>query len=152
MLLAQCSSSSITIGDTDWKLTKGFIGLVAVFADLLIVFIFWCSMLGLGQLQTTAETEINAGSVQPKDYTVVVTQEPHVESLEDLPGVYYAWVENINSQESLELVNADNGEIDQNQNNIWNINLGLTNLGYLGYMKIMGKLLLEKKKLDKKLR
>ena len=80
-------------------MTKNLIGLVVVFLDLAIVFIFWCSMLGLKQLQNTAEREINAGSVQPLDYTVVVTQEPHVESLEDLPGVYYAWVENINSQE-----------------------------------------------------
>ena len=80
-------------------MTKNLIGLVVVFLDLAIVFIFWCSMLGLKQLQITGEREINAGSVQPIDYTVVVTQEPHVESLEDLPGVYYAWVENINSQE-----------------------------------------------------
>lgn len=34
------------------------------------------------------------------DYAVVVTQEPHTESLEDLPAVYYAWAENICSKES----------------------------------------------------
>ena len=50
------------------------------------------------------------------------------------------------------MINPENGEIDENQNNIWNINLGLTNLGYLEYMKIMGKLLVNKKKLDKRYR
>lgn len=72
-MLAQCSSSSITIGDTDWKMTKSLIGLIVVFLDLIIVFIFWCAMLGLKSLQQTTETEINQGSVQPNDYTVVVT-------------------------------------------------------------------------------
>lgn len=82
----------------------------------------------------------------------MVSQDPHTESLEDLPAVYYAWVENINSQESTELTNPNTGEIDENQNNVWNINLGLTNLGYLDYMKRMGKLLVDKKKLDKQLK
>ena len=50
VLVAQCSSSSITIGSTNWVLTKNLIGLIAVFLDLIGVFIFWCSMLGLKQL------------------------------------------------------------------------------------------------------
>ena len=49
-MLAQCSSSSITIGDTELKMTKNLIGLIVVFLDLIIVFIFWCSMLGLKSL------------------------------------------------------------------------------------------------------
>lgn len=48
--------------------------------------------------------------------------------------------------------NQDTGFIDPNQNSVWNVQLGLTNLGYLDYMKAMGKLLVQKKKLDKKLR
>ena len=32
---------------------------------------------------------------------------------------------------------------------MWNVDLGLTNLGYLDYMKKMGDLLVQKKKLDK---
>lgn len=62
-MLAQCSSSSITLGSADIKVTKNLIGLIVVFLDLIIVFIFWCSMLGLKKLQETAETEINLGSV-----------------------------------------------------------------------------------------
>lgn len=82
----------------------------------------------------------------------MVSQRPHVEKLEDLPGVYYAWAENICSQEVKESVWPDTNDIDENQNNVWNVNLGLTNLGYLGYMKKMGTLLVNKKKLDKKLK
>jgi len=32
---------------------------------------------------------------------------------------------------------------------VWNVQLGLTNLGYLSYMKRMGVLLVRKKKLDR---
>ena len=77
---------------------------------------------------------------------------PHVESLEDLPAVYYAWVENVCAQEPEELTNPDTGEIDENQNNVWAVYLGLTNLGYLNYMKQMGKNMILKKKLIKKQR
>jgi len=49
-MLAQCSSSSITLGETDIKVTKNLIGLIVVFLDLIIVFIFWCAMLGLKKL------------------------------------------------------------------------------------------------------
>ena len=69
---------------------------------------------------------------------MVITQEPHIESLEDLPGIYYAWIENICSNEQLEKSNPNTGQVDEYQNNVWNVNLGLTNLGYLGYMKKMG--------------
>ena len=40
-------------------------------------------------------------------------------------------------------------EIDVNQNNVWSVDLGLTNLGYLAFMKKMGVLLVKKKKYDK---
>lgn len=80
---------------------------------------------------------------------MVITQHPHLESLEDLPGVYYAWVENICSQESIEWTNPLTDQIDENQNNVWGVNLGLTSLGYLHYMSKMGVLLVQKKKLDR---
>ena len=72
-------------------------------------------MLALKKLQTAQENEINGHSVAARDFTCVVTQEPHVEDLEDLPGVYYAWAENICSAEPEgELTNPATGEIDPN--------------------------------------
>jgi hypothetical protein len=52
--------------------------------------------------------------VNPTDYTVVISQDPHNETLDDLPPVYYAWAENINSQEPEELKNPRTNEIDEN--------------------------------------
>ena len=109
LMIAKCSSSSILFGESEVKVTKNLIGLVVVGFDLLITFTFWCSMLALKELQNTTEREIHAGTVLPVDYTVVVTQRPHTESLLDLPGVYYAWAENINSQEPEELVDFNSG-------------------------------------------
>lgn len=71
-------------------------------------------MLGLKSLQRATESEVKSGNVTPLDYTVVVTQEPHVESLEDLPAVYYAWAENINSSEDIEYKIPNSEDIDQN--------------------------------------
>lgn len=68
------------------------------------------------------------------DFSIVIYQDEHKESLQDLPGVYYAWIEHINSMESEVRMNKDTGEFDEHQNNVWNIDLGLTNFGHLKYM------------------
>lgn len=68
-----------------------------------------------------------------------------------MPGVYYAWVENILSKESDDLINPNLGTRDENQNNVWNVNMALTNTGNLEYMREMGKLLYDKKRLDKRI-
>ena len=68
-----------------------------------------------------------------------------------MPGVYYAWVENILSKESDDLINPNLGTRDKNQNNVWNVNMALTNTGNLEYMREMGKLLYDKKRLDKRI-
>ena len=140
-MLAQCSASSISIGGSDVKVTKNVIGLVVVFFDLLITFLFWCMMLGLKEIQTTVKAEIFADTCYPQDFTVVISQKPHLESLDELKGVYYAWVENVCAQEPEEMIPGQLYQVDENQNNVWNVNLGLTNMGYLQYMQQMGKLL-----------
>lgn len=104
VLVAKCSSSSILFGENEVKVTKNVIAIVVVIFDLIITFYFWCSMLALNKIQLATEREINAGTVTPSDFTVVVTTEPHTEKLEDLPAVFYAWAENINSQETDELI------------------------------------------------
>jgi hypothetical protein len=71
-------------------------------------------MLALKKFQEATEQEINAGTVNATDYTVVLSQEPHNETLDDLPSVYYAWAENINSQEPEELKDPNTNEIDEN--------------------------------------
>ena len=72
-MIVKCSSKNIYFGANELKVSKYHIGLVAVFFDLLIVFSFWCSMLALKKLQDTTENEINAGSVNPADFTVVMS-------------------------------------------------------------------------------
>ena len=72
-MLAQCSASSISIGGSDVKVTKNVIGLVVVFFDLLITFLFWCMMLGLKEIQTTVKAEIFSDTCYPQDFTVVIS-------------------------------------------------------------------------------
>ena len=141
-LVVKCSASTINFGGNDVKVSKSAIGLVAVFFDLIIVFSFWCSMLALKQLQETAEREISAGTVLPQDFAVVLTQNPHSEKMEDLPPVFYAWAENVNAREEVDdLIDPTTGVVDENQNNVWNVDFGLTNLEYFKYFEAIGKLL-----------
>jgi len=74
-------------------------------------------MLGLKRLQDVQEHEINGDTVVATDYSVVLTQVPHTESLEDLPAVYYAWAENICSKETDTILRDPSTDlIDENQN------------------------------------
>lgn len=82
--------------------------MIVVFFDLIMTFVFWCSMLALKKLQVAQENEIEGYLISASDFTCVVTQEPHVEDIEDLPGIYYAWAENICSAEDQgDMINPD---------------------------------------------
>ena len=129
-MVAYCASKSVKWGENEIDVTKNLIGIVVVVFDLLITFGFWCSMLAFKKLQDKIELEIDGDGIQPMDFSVVIYQDEHKESLQDLPGVYYAWIEHINSVEPLDEDNPD----DDHQNNVWNIDLGLTNFGHLKYM------------------
>jgi len=62
--------------------------------------------------------------------------------MEDLPPVFYAWAENINAREEVDdLIDPTTGVVDENQNNVWNVDFGLTNLEYFKYFEAIGKLL-----------
>ena len=123
------------MGGEDVKVSKTLIGVIVVFFDLIITFIFWCSLLGLKKLQEAQEKEMNGEAVSVSDFSVMVTVEPYTETLDDLTAVYYAWAENICSREALNFIDPNTGEPDDNQNQVWNVQLGLTNLGYLAFMK-----------------
>ena len=90
------------MGGEDVKVTKTLIGVMVVFFDLIITFMFWFSLLGLKKMQQAQEREINGDSVSISDYSVVVTIDPYVEGEQDLAAVYYAWAENVNTKEQLD--------------------------------------------------
>ena len=140
-MVAYCASKAVKFGENEIDVTKNLIGIVVVMFDLLITFGFWCSMLAFRKLQDKIESEIDGDGVQPMDFSIAIYQDPHKESLQDLPGVYYAWIEHINSLEPEVLEDPITGETDEHQNNVWNIDLGLTNFGHLKFMKNIGKLL-----------
>lgn len=112
--MADCESTSIKFGGNEVKVTKSLVGIVVVFFDLAITFFFWCSMIALNQLQDATENEVNQGVVQSQDYTVMITQRSHLEKTEDLPGIYYAWCENINAHEAEQYQCPNYEEVDEN--------------------------------------
>ena len=72
--------------------------------------------------------------------------------MDDLIPIYWAWAENILEKDRSELLKDPATDIiDPFQNLVFNVNLGLTNTGYLGIQEEMGKLLMEKKRLSKQM-
>jgi len=58
VILSSCSASSVSLGFDNLKASKSVIGIVVVIFDLVITFIFWCSMLALKKIQQVEQSEI----------------------------------------------------------------------------------------------
>ena len=68
-----------------------------------------------------------------------------------MKGIYWSWAENLlECEPNREYYDPHTGNVDLNQDTVFNVNIGMTNLEYLGLQDKMGKLLANKKKLDKK--
>lgn len=65
-----------------------------------------------------------------------------------LPGIYWAWAENVLAEEPYEYKDPGTNEVDINQNSVVNVHLGFSNYGYLTYYQKMGDLLKQKKLLQ----
>ena len=64
--------------------------------------------------------------------------------------IIWAWAENIlNKERKQDYANHDRNTIDENQNDVFNVNLGLRDFSYLQLMEEMGNLLIKKKVLAK---
>ena len=83
-----------------------------------------------------------------QDFTVILEVPPHLEDCEDLTAIYWAWAKRVlrKDRHSYEYMNVDGLVRDNNQNEIFNVNIGRDNLGHLAYMQKMGKLLKEHEK------
>lgn len=171
-ITATCKSNTITIGTaaekTDIEVSKETIALVVVLSDLAIAFILWFALLGLKPLHKFVDDDVNKGTLTATDFSAVVDVDPHTDHINDLKGIIWAWAENILEKEpehdadpahdpsydprSYDEFLGKCTELDFNVDRVFNVNLGLSNLEYLGLQEKMGNLLVQKKKLDIKVK
>ena len=136
MMVASCSDGSIRFGgENGSEVTKNTVGVVVVLFDLLATFFFWCSLLAMKKFQDVVQAEVNGDVVLPQDFTVQIYVNSHKENYKDMPGVYYAWVENILQKEGDKMINPNTGMGDENENFVWNVNMASTDTGNLEYMR-----------------
>lgn len=92
-MYSECKSDEVTIGGASY--TKGNLAIGIVVLDLVIGFMFWFAILTVRPLEKLVTDEINNGIMSAEDFTVIVRQMPYKDPLLSLPGIYYAWAENI---------------------------------------------------------
>ena len=135
-------------------MSKGEVAILVVLFDLLITWTVYLAMLALKPLQQVTEQDVNGGTLSASDFTVVLSLNwfRHEEKVENLRPILWAWVESVLAKErKQDFTNHQTNMKDREQNNVFNINLGLYDFGYLKYQEDMGYLLHEKKKLTKKM-
>lgn len=91
--------------------------------------------------------EIDKGSLEASDFTVVLSQRPYLDQYDALAGIYWSWAENILEEEPYDFKDPVTNIYDDNQNTVVSVDFGLGNYGYLHIYQQMGQLWLEKKRL-----
>lgn len=120
--------------------------LVVVFADLAIGFILFIMFIYLRAMQKITDEEINGMTVTAQDFALQLTNLPEHTNLRELKANMWSWLDNVlNKEKSLE-VNPQTDIIDENQNNLMNLNLGLNDYGKLQFMLQMAELFKQKER------
>ena len=133
-------------------MTKANVAILIVLVDLLIAFYIWFALLFVRPLSIATQKDVSGDTLAPNEFTVVIEHVMHKDPVDDLIPIYWAWVENILEQDRSELLKDPATDIiDPYQNMVFNVNLGLSNTGYLEIQEEMGKLLIKKKRINKQM-
>ena len=151
-MTATCRSEFVNFGAGTTEVPKSKIAIYITIFDMIIVFFLWFALLTLHPMIRIVNQEVDDGNLTGEDFGVMLTQKPYADSIDALKGIYWGWAENVLEKEEVDYTDPRNNCLDVNQNNIANVNLGLSNYGYITYMKQMGQLLLQKKRLTHLLR
>lgn len=132
-MVASCSATTVTIGEGSYsrEVDKDYIAVGIVLLDIFACFVFYLTLLVNQELLQVVDDEIQEGMLASDDFSVVVYQTPYKDNLQLLPGIYYAWAENILEKSALQKDDPLTGQNDNFQDFVLNVNLGLSSYGYL---------------------
>ena len=144
---ATCKSDQINVFSLDklW-LKKEVVALVVVCSDIGIGFLLYFLFVYLKGMQYITMHEIDEADISAKDFTVEVKNLPEHTSIRLLKTQMWTFIEQMSQQEQKELTDKVTGCIDDNQNNVMNVNFGLSDYGRMRYMLKMADLLTLQKK------
>ena len=150
IMTASCESDTIQFAGDYIIQNKSNVAIVIVIFDLAISFSLWFSLLALKPFQNITDVDIDRGNLSAEDFTVQIIQEPHKDHINDIKGIYWAWVEEILQKEEQVFTDPATLKVDELQNNVFNINYGESMKEMLPFYKKMGKQLIAKKRFEKK--
>ena len=130
---------------------KDEIARYAAFLDIIVSFFLWFALISAKLFLKATSLDVTVNTIKAQDFTVVLEVPPHLDEVEDLKAVYWAWARKILRKERIEYWDTshhdkDEWKIDPNTNQVFNVNLGRNNLGHLSYMLEMGELLKQYRK------
>jgi hypothetical protein len=68
--------------------------------DLVLIYLVWFALIVVKPIEKQSSDAIEDGALTASDFTVMVKQMPYKDNLLQLPGIYWAWAENILEKES----------------------------------------------------
>ena len=134
---------------------KDEIARYAAFLDIIVSLFLWFALISAKLFLRTTSLDVRVNTIKAEDFTVVLEVPPHLDEVDDLKAIYWAWARRVLRKERLEYWDTshpdkDEWRIDPNTNRVFNVNLGRNNLGHLRHMQKMGKLLKKYNKNKKK--
>jgi hypothetical protein len=124
--IATCDADIIKFfGNPKYAITKETAATIVVALDLLLVLIFWLSLICIKPLINFTEEEIVKNALTGPDFTVMLTNPNHNTIIEDIAAIQWQWAENILEKDSSKLLVQGSDKIDPNQDRVVNVHLGL---------------------------
>ena len=152
-MTVSCIADTVSLEGFKYTMSKENVAIWIVLFDLVISFYIWFALLFLKPLSRATERDIKGDTIAPNEFTTVIAQIPHFDNVDDLKAIYWSWAEDILEKEpNYYKIPGGTGQIDPYQNLVFNVNLGLSNVGYLNIQEKMGNLLIEKKKIQKQMK
>lgn len=124
--------------------------LCIVILDLIMVMVFWISLISVKPLVDLTEDDIMAKNLLAQDFTVMLTNRQFTDRMTDVVPIHWEWAESVLKKSRRRYFNSGSNLFDENQDRIVNVHLGLNSYKFLGTFKTLAESLHAKKTMGRK--
>ena len=112
LMTADCVSESVTIWGVEYEMNKGNVATIVVLIDLIISYSVWFALISLKPFQKATARDVNGETIKAKDFTVVIEAPPHLDNIEDLKAIYWAWAKQVLQKEKSKYWDMSSKDVD----------------------------------------
>ena len=80
---------------------KDEIARYAAFLDIIVSLFLWFALIAAKLFLRATSLDVRVNTIKAEDFTVVLEVPPHLDEVDDLKAIYWAWARNVLRKEKL---------------------------------------------------